>query len=137
MSSDDLTLDLLLAEVAKEGNALSTYLNDQSYYQPGFRSGLAQYPPDLPEYIQASRLKLQNAAKALYQLASGPAEHITNLASSVRTSQAFTPTKQNKTRSDETLTQPSSTNKARPSTGSSTSASHKPSPSWAPRPTPN
>ena len=87
MATDPRTLDFLLEEVAKEGRALSHYLNAQSYYQPTFRpGGMGQYPPDLPEDIQESRQKLRGAAKLVYQLASGPDEYIKSLVSSVRRS---------------------------------------------------
>ena len=85
MAADSRPLDVLLEEVAKEGRALSSFLDAQSYYQPSFRpGGLGEYPPDLPDDIQASRRKLRDAAKAVYQLAAGPAEHVLELASSVR-----------------------------------------------------
>jgi hypothetical protein len=89
MATDSRTLDFLLEEVAKEGRTLSHFLNAQSYYQPSFRpGGLGQYPSDLPDDIQGSRSKLRQAAKAVYQLASGPHEYIMTLVSSVRQSPA-------------------------------------------------
>jgi hypothetical protein len=85
MATDDGTLDVLLDRVAKEGRMVSAFLSDQSYYQPSFRAGgLAEYPTDLPEDVQESRRKLRDAAKAVYQLATGPSEYIAELASSVR-----------------------------------------------------
>ena len=84
MATNDGTLDILLERIAEEGKKVSTFLSDQSYYQPSFRAGgLAEYPADLPDDIQESRRKLRHAARAVYQLAAGPREYVTELASSV------------------------------------------------------
>ena len=84
MSTETLVLDLLLEEIAREGQKVSSFLTAQSYYQPSFRpGGLGEYPLDLPDDIQQARQHLRNAAKAVYQLAAGPAEYVKELASNV------------------------------------------------------
>jgi coenzyme F420-reducing hydrogenase alpha subunit len=84
MATETLVLDLLLEEVSREGQKVSSFLNAQSYYQPSFRpGGLGEYPSDLPDDIQQARQHLRNAAKAVYQLAAGPAEYVKELASNV------------------------------------------------------
>ena len=82
---DSRTLDVLVEEVTKEGRALSNFLASNSYYQPSFHpSGLKEYP-ELPEEIQQSRTRLREAAKSVYDLASGPTEFIKSLSDSVST----------------------------------------------------
>lgn len=84
MAVDSCTLDVYLEEVAREGKALSTFLDSQSYYQPSFRpGGLGEYLLDLPDEEEVLRRKLRDVAKAIYQLAAGPPEHVIELASSV------------------------------------------------------
>ena len=69
-------LDELLADVAKQGQILTEFLNSNSYYQPTFTSagtgsGFKDYP-ELPENVAKARLQLQDAAKAVSDLAAGP-----------------------------------------------------------------
>ena len=75
------TLQELLLEVHQEGKALTEFFNSNSYYQPSFRN-FKEYP-ELPEDVQQSRQKLREAAKAVYDLATGPTEHLYNLSWSV------------------------------------------------------
>ena len=82
--TDSRTLDLLLEDVAREGRALTNYLHSNSFYQPCFRpGGLGEYP-ELPYEVQESRRKLQEAAKAVHDLAAGPAGYMSSLGWSVR-----------------------------------------------------
>lgn len=69
-------LDELLADVAKEGKALTEYLSSNSYYQPSFSgTGFKEYP-ELPEDIEQARNRLRLAANAVHDLAAGPKDYL-------------------------------------------------------------
>jgi len=79
-------LDELLADVAKQGQILTDFLNSNSYYQPTFASsgsGFREYP-ELSEDVDKARLQLQDAAKAVSDLAAGPKAFVRQHTSSVR-----------------------------------------------------
>ena len=83
--AESRTLDILLEEVAKAGRTLTTFLSTNSYYQPSFRPGGLGEFPELPEDAQVARTKLREAAKAVYDLATGPEEYIKQQAWNVST----------------------------------------------------
>lgn len=76
-------LDILVEDVAREGRALTNFLASNSYYQPSFLPGGFKDYPELPEDIRQSRVRLREAAKAVYDLASGPTEYVKSLSDSV------------------------------------------------------
>ena len=76
---DDRTLDELIGEVTREGHALTSFLNSNSFYQPSFRIGGFKEYPELPGEVQESRRKLREAAKAVHDLAAGPVEYVKDL----------------------------------------------------------
>ena len=76
-------LEEALAEVAKQGAALTSYLNENSYYQPSFEQGGFKEFPELPEEHETSRRRLLDAAKAVAALAYGPDQYVKDLAWSV------------------------------------------------------
>ena len=78
------SLDELVEEVAKEGRAVSNFFNANSYYQPSFTPGGFREYPELPNDVQESRRKLREAAKAVHDLAAGPADYLKWQAWSVR-----------------------------------------------------
>ena len=127
MAADPQSLEALAEEVGREARSLTSFLKDNSYYVPSFdQAGWKEYP-ELPPHVQDSRRRLQEAAKAVHDLAAGPTEYLKALSWSV--SIPLPPSRQ---RFDAELT---STSPSPPSAGSSTSASPKPSPSTAPSPT--
>jgi hypothetical protein len=76
-------LDFLLSDISKHGQAFTEYLSSNSYYQPSFRPGGLTNFQELPNEVQLSRKRLAEAAKAVYELATTPAEYIRSLSSSV------------------------------------------------------
>ena len=76
-------LEQALAEVAREGAALTSYLNENLYYQPSFQPGGFKEYPELPEEHEATRRRLLDAAKAVADLACGPNQYLKELAWSV------------------------------------------------------
>jgi hypothetical protein len=81
--ADERSLDALLDEVRQEGQTFTDFLTSNSYYQPSFKHGGFTKYEELPEDVQRSRRKLAEAAKALYQLATEPADYVRSLGSSV------------------------------------------------------
>ena len=74
--AEERALDALIDEVVREGRAVTSFFNENSYYQPSFQVGAFKEYPELPDEIQESRTKLREAAKAVHDLAAGPTEYI-------------------------------------------------------------
>lgn len=83
MMAENESLESLAEEVAREVQILSSYLKAHSDYKPSFSQGRSNDFPKLREDIQESRRRLREAAKALHDLATGPAEHVKWLSWSV------------------------------------------------------
>ena len=72
------TLEELVGIVTTEGEALASYFNSNSYYQPSFQPGGFKEYPELPQDVEYSRMRLKEAAKAVYDLTNGPTNHVKN-----------------------------------------------------------
>ena len=83
--ADIRNLEEALDEVAKQGAKLTSYLSENSYYQPSFEQGGFKEYPELPEEHETSRRRLLDAAKAVAALAYGPDQYVKDLAWSVGT----------------------------------------------------
>ncbi|KXT03925.1 hypothetical protein AC578_9275 [Pseudocercospora eumusae] len=83
MTETNLSIfETLAAQVAQEAQLLTSYLNENGYYQPEFNQGGFTEFDELPPDIEASRKRLQAAAKAVHDLAAGPEQYMRNLAKS-------------------------------------------------------
>ena len=104
--AEDRTLDLLLEDVQNEGKKLTSWLHENSFYQPCFRpGGLGEFPNDMPPEIQESRRKLMAAAKAVEDLAAGPADYMRNYLWTVRDSRTRKITAIDRPKHSTTITQ--------------------------------
>ncbi|KAF8852513.1 S-adenosyl-L-methionine-dependent methyltransferase [Acephala macrosclerotiorum] len=70
MSSD---LPALVEAVQREAKAIADFCEANASPSPSFSQA---WPDDLPENIQASRMKLREAAKAIHDIATGPHDHL-------------------------------------------------------------
>ncbi|KXT10700.1 hypothetical protein AC579_5052 [Pseudocercospora musae] len=83
MTDTNLSIfETLAAQVTQEAQLLTSYLNENGYYQPDFKQGGFTEFDELPPEIEASRKRLQAAAKAVQNLAAGPEQYMRNLARS-------------------------------------------------------
>ncbi|KAF7184959.1 O-methyltransferase VdtC [Pseudocercospora fuligena] len=82
MTENLSVFESLAAQVTQEAQLLTTYLNENGYYQPDFKPGGFTEFDELPPEVEASRKRLQAAAKAVQDLAAGPERYMKNLATS-------------------------------------------------------
>ncbi|EME50097.1 hypothetical protein DOTSEDRAFT_85334 [Dothistroma septosporum NZE10] len=68
--------EAMAQEVAREAKVLCDFFNESGYYQPAFNQGGFIEFDDLPKEVEASRKKLQAAATAVHDLASGPKAYV-------------------------------------------------------------
>ena len=71
----------LVEEVQREAKIITDFCNTNGVSSPSLSR---DWPDDLPENIQASRMKLREAANAVHDIAVGPFNHLFSLACSVR-----------------------------------------------------
>ncbi|EME87808.1 uncharacterized protein MYCFIDRAFT_75643 [Pseudocercospora fijiensis CIRAD86] len=74
--------ETLAVQVTQEAQRLTTFFNENGYYQPDFKQGGFTEFDELPPEIEASRKRLQAAAKAVQDLAAGPERYVRSLARS-------------------------------------------------------
>ncbi|KAF2464730.1 S-adenosyl-L-methionine-dependent methyltransferase [Lindgomyces ingoldianus] len=74
------TLLALAEEVQCEAKAITDFCNANGSSSPSL---FQDWPDDLPEHIQASRMKLREAANAVHDIAVGPFDHLFSLAWSI------------------------------------------------------
>ena len=79
MSTD---LSVLVDVVQREAKSIADFCNASA--SPPLSLSQA-WPDDIPENIQDSRMKLREATKAIYDIATGPHDHLFSIAWSVST----------------------------------------------------
>ena len=80
LSTMSLDLKALAEAVHREAKAITDFCDANASPSPSFSQA---WPDDLPQNIQASRMKLSEAAKAIHDISVGPHDHLFGLAWSV------------------------------------------------------